>query len=144
MGGRKSRDKGNRVERNICDRLNKIGRNAKRVPNSGSSQGEFGGDLHFDLPVGSSPPLVRRATAEVKARRDGKEWKTVKGWLADYEALVLVQDRQEPLVVLPWSVFSTLMEGVSHGEARPSEPGRRERGAGGPDGSPVGEDVQGS
>ena len=126
MGGRKSRDKGNRVERAVCDRLNQIGRNAKRVPNSGSSQGEFGGDLRFDLPVGGNYPLVRRATAEVKARRDGKEWKTVKGWLADYEALFLVQDREDPLVLLPWNVFATLLwrdnERIPNGESDLREP----------------------
>ena len=109
MGGRKSRDKGNRAERKIVDRLNLLGRNARRVPNSGSSQGEFGGDLHFDYPVRGSAPLVRRGCGEVKARRDGAEWKTVRGWLDQYSALFLVQDREEPLVLLPWAVFEDLM-----------------------------------
>ena len=109
MGGRASRDKGNRAERKLVDLLNRVGRNAKRVPNSGSSQGEFSGDLHFDYPVGGLQPLIRRGVGEVKCRRDGAEWKTIKGWLDEYQALFLVQDREEPLVVLPWAVFEDLM-----------------------------------
>lgn len=108
MGGKKSRQKGNRAEYKIVEKLNGLDWNAQRVPNSGSSRGAFSGDLIFTFPdrlVG----INQRGTGEVKARRDGAEWKRVREWLGRYEALFLVQDRQEPLVLLPWRVFESIL-----------------------------------
>jgi Holliday junction resolvase len=43
MSGRRSRNKGARVERAIVARLQKLGLDAQRVPLSGSAGGLFGG-----------------------------------------------------------------------------------------------------
>lgn len=113
MGGKKPRQKGNRAESRVALLLGGLGLNPQRVPNSGSSQGEFSGDVRFDLligggdtPDGAPDPIRRRVVGEVKARAKG--WKTLEGWLSSYHALFLVKDRAEPLVVLPWNVFAEL------------------------------------
>lgn len=59
-GGRRSRDKGNRVERAIVRALQDAGLGAERVPLSGSAGGSYTGDL-------TVPVLGRDLVVEVKA-----------------------------------------------------------------------------
>tara|TARA_Y100000593_G_scaffold92276_1_gene183346 strand:+ start:100 stop:438 length:339 start_codon:yes stop_codon:yes gene_type:complete len=52
---------------------------------------------------------------EVKARRDGSGWKTIKKWIENADCLYLVEDREQPLVCLTWDTYRRL---VTHKEAR--------------------------
>lgn len=101
MGGRKSKQKGNRVERKMVARLIEIGLVAKRVPLSGAAEG-WKGDIDIQLSSGS----VR---AEVKGRKTCG-WKTIKTWLGGNQLLFLVEDHCDPLVVMPWSMFQELVQ----------------------------------
>lgn len=91
-GGRKSRDKGNRVERLLVNRLQDAGFAAERVPLSGSAGGSYVGDLTLPL-LG----IYRRC--EVKARATG--FRQLYAWLEERDVLVVKADRLGPLVVVP-------------------------------------------
>ncbi len=94
----KSRDKGNRIEREIVHRHLDMGIAAERVPLSGAAGGSFKGDIQIgDL------------RGEVKARRAGQGFKTLERWLGDNDLLFLRRDRAEPLVVMDWKTYSKLM-----------------------------------
>lgn len=97
-----SKAKGSRRERQIVDRLRALGALAQRVPLSGAAQGQFGGDVRFNL---RGNPKV----AEVKARAEGAGFKVIEKWLGGNDALFLVRDRQPPLVVLTWEFFEELV-----------------------------------
>jgi hypothetical protein len=105
VSGKRSRDKGARRERQVVKLFRDLGLPAERVPLSGASGGEFKGDVLFGWP-GEKAPHRR---VEVKGRARAAGWKTVKQWLDDNEALLLIEDGREPLVVLPWSVFGDIV-----------------------------------
>lgn len=92
MGGRASRDKGNRAERAIVRYLQDRGFAAERVPLSGSAGGSYMGDV-------TVPVLGVDRVVEVKVRANG--FRELYGWLTDRDILVVRADRKEPLVVLP-------------------------------------------
>lgn len=102
MSGARHKQKGSRREREIVERLKKVGVPAQRVPLSGAALGLFSGDVSFNV-------LEKGRTAEVKARANGEGWKTIKEWLGKNDALFLIEDRSEPLVVLPWAFFEELI-----------------------------------
>jgi len=91
MGGRASKSKGSRRERQVVQILRDAGEDAERVPLSGSAGGSFSGDIEW---LGQ--------TWEVKARSSGQGWQTLERWLKQSEVagLVLVADRQAPRVYL--------------------------------------------
>src|SRR5262249_3399022 len=91
-GGRKSRQKGDRLERAIVRVLQERGFGAERVPLSGSAGGSYCGDI-------SVPLLGRDLTVECKARKDG--FRELYAWLDGRDALIVRADRKEPLVVVP-------------------------------------------
>jgi Holliday junction resolvase len=91
MSGRRSRNKGNRVERAIVAALQEHAFAAERVPLSGAARGRFGGDI-------SVPLLGKDCRVEVKARAHG--FGQLYAWLADHDFLVVKADHCEPLVVL--------------------------------------------
>ena len=91
-GGRRSRDKGNRVERAIVRALQDYGLAAERVPLSGSAGGSYLGDL-------TVPLLGVDRVVEVKARAAG--FMQLYAWLANRDLLIVKADRREPIVVLP-------------------------------------------
>ena len=91
-GGRRSRDKGNRVERAIVRALQDRGFGAERVPLSGSAGGSYVGDL-------TVPLMGVDRVVEVKARATG--FAQLYGWLEGRDMLVVKADRREPLLVLP-------------------------------------------
>jgi Holliday junction resolvase len=91
MGGRASRDKGNRAERAIVKFLQDRGFAAERVPLSGAAGGSYVGDLTI-------PVLNIDRVAEVKCRRDG--FRELYRWLEARDILIVRADRREPLVIL--------------------------------------------
>ena len=100
MGGKMSRDKGARREREFVHRLQNAGIPAERVPLSGAAGGQFSGDIRF----------ANRYLAECKARKDGSGFKTIEGWLAGNDFLFLQRDRAEPFVAMSWNQFVNLIE----------------------------------
>jgi Holliday junction resolvase len=109
MSGARHRQKGDRIEREIIARHVTLGIHAERYPLSGASR--FRGSGHdVDLCVfgKETAPLV----AEVKARAGGAGFVIIERWLGEYDALLLRRDRADPLVVLPWRVWSQLIERV--------------------------------
>ena len=92
MGGRASRQKGNRTERAIVRLLQDHGFAAERVPLSGAARGRFGGDV-------SVPLLGVDRRVEVKCRGNG--FRKLYAWLDGADFLIVKADRLEALVVLP-------------------------------------------
>lgn len=82
-----SKQKGNRLERELVKLLVDAGLNAKRIPLSGSVKG-FEGDI-----------LIDGLTGECKGRRDG--FKQLYGWLDERDILFLRADKKGWLVVQP-------------------------------------------
>ena len=99
-GGKKSRDKGNRIEREIVHLHTDNGIPAQRVPLSGAAGGLYKGDLQ-----------IMDLRAEVKARASGEGFKTLEGWLADNDLLFLRKDRSTPMVVMTWETYLKLFKG---------------------------------
>lgn len=99
MGGRASKAKGSRIERECVNLLQEAGLAAERVPLSGSVGGKYAGDI-------SVPVLGIDRTLEVKCRASG--WKQTYAWLADNYGLVIRADRAEPLIVLRLKDFAEL------------------------------------
>ena len=104
MAGRKHKQKGDRVERKVVQLHKNMGILAERIPLSGAAGGSFSGDLKLFIWGGEA------ATAEVKGRKTGSGWKTIRDWLANNDLLFLVEDFQEPLVVLPWTTYKELLK----------------------------------
>ncbi len=92
MGGKFSRDKGNRVERWLVNKFKEAGWIAERVPLSGAAHGKFGGDISIDL-------LGRERRIEIKARAHG--FAQLYQWLDKNDFLIVKGDRLPPLVVIP-------------------------------------------
>ena len=105
-GGRRSRLKGDRIEREVVSRHAAIGIKAERYPLSGASR--FRGSGHdidiyvFGMDEG---PLV----AEVKSRGSGAGFLTLERWLGEYDCLFLRRNGAEPMVLLPWRVWAALL-----------------------------------
>ena len=116
MGGKGARDKGNRTERAIVNRLLAAGIAACRVPLSGAIGGSYSGDIRVGMPMdtpfipaGEDPNAL---LLEVKARKSGRGFATLIKWLADNaDGLALVADRHEPLAVLRWGLFERFLLG---------------------------------
>jgi hypothetical protein len=117
--GKFSRDKGNRVERRMVNMLKESGIPARRVPLSGATE-YAKGDVEFikDAYVAArwsqyveDPHTDEWAkyglVAECKARKEFPKWLTE--YLGSNDALFLVEDRKEPLVVLPFSIFREII-----------------------------------
>ena len=105
MSGRKSRDKGCRVEREIVNLHRAMGVHADRVPLSGAAGGRFSGDVDVYVAGRDAAPLV----TEVKARKSGAGFVTLEKWLGENDALFLRRDNASPMVVLPWNVWARLI-----------------------------------
>jgi len=109
MSGKRSRDKGSRVERMFVNDLRDNGIEAKRVPLSGACDG-FKGDIRLWLHnCGFCEQM--EYTAEVKARKNAAGFKQIKNWLGDNDILFLKEDHAPPLVVMEWSTFMSICDG---------------------------------
>jgi len=97
--GKASRDKGARRERQIVDLHRDSGIRAERVPLSGAMK--FRNTEKTDVDVYARGDEEAPFVCEVKARASGEGFKTLEGWLGEADALFLMRDRAEPLVVLP-------------------------------------------
>jgi hypothetical protein len=131
------RDKGARIEREIVDAHKRIGLKAERYPLSGASH--FRGSGH-DIDIYIFGRDAAPAVTEVKSRGNGKGFTMLERWLGSYDALFLRRDRQEPMVVLPWRVWSLLVGGSecqrrSNGNGREHEHGTEPSGDPQPDSS---------
>lgn len=92
-GGRKSKQKGNRMEREFAKLIG-----GERVPLSGAVGGKYSGDV-------TGLGLLW----ECKVRKDG--FKQLYKWLdGENDALAIKADRKEWLVVVPLSRFKELIE----------------------------------
>ena len=107
-GGRSSKTKGTRVERELVKKLEKDGIPAWRVPMSGA----IGGSLNSDIKIGPD----KEWDCEVKARKGGGGFVQIERWLGNNQCLFLKRDFQDPLVVVEWDVFVALFK--SHLECK--------------------------
>ncbi|BCI68114.1 putative PDDEXK endonuclease [Acetobacter aceti] len=98
--GKPSRDKGARRERQIVSLHVEAGVRAERVPLSGAMR--FRNTASTDVDVYARGKDNAPFVCEVKARANGEGFRTLEGWLGNADALFLVRDRKEPMVVLPW------------------------------------------
>ena len=112
-GGRKFRQKGDRIEREIVARLEAMGIHAERYPLSGASR--FRGRGH-DLDVYALGREQAPLVAEVKGRKDGQGFSLLERWLGEYDLLFLRRNNAEPLVVLPWETWKQLLLEVKNKE----------------------------
>lgn len=106
MSGAGHRRKGDRIEREIVALHLGIGTHAERVPLSGASRYQDNG---ADVDVYHNGKDEAPICCEVKARKSGAGFKQLDAWLADNDALFLRRDRAEPLVVLPWRTWASLL-----------------------------------
>ena len=67
--------------------------------------GALGGAWSGDLRVGTE-----RWKGEVKSRKGGGGFVTIKRWLGDNDILVLHENYEEPLIVMPYSRHKELMQ----------------------------------
>lgn len=100
MSGRSARRKGSRIERELVALHRAAGIPCERVPLSGGAGGRFAGDLI----------IGEGLRAEVKARRAGAGFTLLERWLADRDVLFLRRDRSEPLVVIPFGLWTKLLK----------------------------------
>lgn len=90
--GKKSRDKGNRVERLIVQALRNSGfADAQRVPLSGAALGAFAGDVSLSV-------CAENWRGEVKCRATG--FGQLYAWLDPVRFLVVKADHKDPLIVM--------------------------------------------
>ena len=73
------------------------------VPRSGAAAG-FKGDIRIHLLDGD--PL----DGEVKSRTSGSGFATLQRWLGEHDLLIVKQDREPALVVLPWSTWRRICQ----------------------------------
>ncbi len=106
--GKASRDKGARRERQIVALHLDMGVKAERVPLSGASHYRGNG---ADVDVYALGPDAAPMVSEVKARANGEGFATIERWLGEFDALFLIRDRAEPLVVLPWRSWQRILKG---------------------------------
>jgi hypothetical protein len=65
----------------------------------------YGYRQDYNISGPEAPPWV----GEVKARASGEGFATIKRWLDDADFLALVEDRAQPLIVLPWARWEELL-----------------------------------
>ena len=104
----RSREKGDRFERECVHRLTDLGVGCTRVPLSGSAGGDHTDDLV--VAVCGEPKRI-----ECKTRK--RAWSDLFGWLNKREvgppyALFIKADRTDTLVVLRLEDFATLTKGI--------------------------------
>jgi len=93
--GKRAKRKGYRAEKKVAQMLD-----GERVPLSGALGGKYSNDV-----------IAKGWKLEVKSRKDS--WKEIRRWLDDErekpDAVVLVPDREEPIVCMRLSKFKLLL-----------------------------------
>jgi Holliday junction resolvase len=108
-GGKRSRQKGDRAEREIVAKHVELGIHSERYPLSGASRFRGSGhDIDIYALGRDAAPLV----AECKARKSGGGFVQLEKWLGEYDALFLRRNNADPLIVLPWRVWAQLIKQV--------------------------------
>lgn len=99
----KAKNKGRRGEHFMVDMHTGIGIPSERVPLSGSLGGKYSGDVAI--------PNVHNAIlrCEVKSRKSSNGFAVVRNWLSNSDILFIKEDRQTPLVVMPWETYAKLI-----------------------------------
>lgn len=101
-GGRRSKQKGDRMEREVVNRFLAAGVSSERVPLSGAAGGSYTGDL--TVVVNNQDWL-----GECKARADG--FRQQYDWLEGNRLLFLKADRRATLVCMTLEDFITIIRG---------------------------------
>lgn len=119
----RSKQKGYRAERKMLNWLKGVGLVARKVPLSGQTL-DFKDDLEIEWTDGD---VLR---AEVKARKSPPPWLTIKKWLGQADLLFLVEDYEEPLVVMPAAMFEVLVAqaALNMGDRHPKQVAETDRG----------------
>lgn len=119
----RSKQKGDRVERQMVKLLQGIGLEAERLCLPAQAGKHVNGDLEvgFGQAVSAATglPIV---LAEVKARANAHGWKTLAGWLAKKDILLLKQDRELPIVAVRWWLFERLVSELIRRVSRDRDP----------------------
>lgn len=100
-GGKASRAKGDRFERECVHLLQAVGIAAERIPLSGSAGGSFCGDL-------TVPARGEDWRVECKIRAHG--WSDLYHWLETNRALFIRRNQEKTLVVMRLDDFAELAE----------------------------------
>lgn len=101
------RNKGARVEREIVKLFNAYGIFSEKVPLSGAVKyrDTKGGDIDVYFRGKDHGAFI----GEVKARKNGDGFKTLRRWLGDADFLVLRENNQAPLVAFPFETLMTIL-----------------------------------
>lgn len=95
----KSKQKGYRTEYNLVKRFQVAGIDAKRQVLSGALP-----DHPHDIKI-KNPDMI----VEVKARKNGAGFKTLKRWIGSADALIMHEDHEESLVAIALPLFIDLI-----------------------------------
>ena len=96
---KKSKQKGYRTEYNLVKRFQVAGIDAKRQVLSGALP-----DHPHDIKINNPDMIV-----EVKARKNGAGFKTLKRWMGSADALIMHEDHEESLVAIALPLFIDLI-----------------------------------
>lgn len=96
---RKSKQKGYRTEYNLVKRFQANGLDAKRQVLSGALP-----EHPHDIKI-KNPDMI----VEVKARKNGAGFKTLKRWMGSADALILHEDHEESMVAISLPLFIDLL-----------------------------------
>jgi Holliday junction resolvase len=105
-GGRRSRQKGDRAEREIVSLHLELGIHSQRVPLSGATRYKGNG---ADVDVYAFGKDQAPVVSEVKSRKEGSGFKTLERWIGENDAIFLRRNHAAPLVVLPWKTWAALL-----------------------------------
>ena len=95
----KSKQKGYRTEYNLVKRFQVAGIDAKRQVLSGALP-----DHPHDIKI-KNPDMI----VEVKARKNGAGFKTLKKWMGSADALIMHEDHEESMVAIALPLFIDLL-----------------------------------
>lgn len=96
MAGKKHRQKGDRLEREVVNLMRSYELEAKRVPLSGAVDG-YKGDV------------ICAGGLQIECKARARGFTDLYNWLEGNDALVIKQDRKDPLLVLNLARFCRLL-----------------------------------
>jgi hypothetical protein len=91
--------KGTRVENKIVKMFQAMDINARRQPLSGAIK---------DFPHDVAVDLIGGLVCEVKARKNGGGFATIKKWKGSADLLILVEDYDQPGVYMDWALWKEI------------------------------------